>query len=66
MNIKTLTNIAKRIRPDVVTLAVMEMDSPRLTAKFNNLKKALTGTDITAELMTLSDDAFDDRVYLPS
>ena len=66
IQIPQLVNVATRIRPDVVTLAVMEVGSPRLTTRFNNLKEALAGTDITADLMTLSDEAFDDRVYLPS
>lgn len=66
IRIPPLVNVAKRIRPDVVTLAVMEVGSPRLTTRFNNLKKALAGTDIAAELITLSDDAFDDGVHLPS
>ncbi len=65
IQIPPLVNVAKRIRPDVVTLAVMEVSSPRLTTRLDSLKEALIGTGITAELMTLRDENFDDRVYLP-
>ncbi|NKB55964.1 MAG: hypothetical protein GKS00_06480 [Alphaproteobacteria bacterium] len=65
IQISALINVAKRIRPDFVTLAVMEPDSRRLTATFSRLKEALIGTGIEAELMTLSDDAFDDGAHLP-
>ncbi len=65
IQIARLVIVAKRIRPDVVTLAVMQKDSARLKNKFDELKRELTGTGIAAELMTLSEIAFDDHVYLP-
>jgi hypothetical protein len=66
IDIRSLANIAKRLRPDVVTLAVMASVSPRLKAKLNVLKQALIGTDIHAELLTLKERAFEKNAYLPS
>lgn len=66
IEIASLIKVATRIRPDVVTLAVMENASSKLTLKFNELKSALVGMDIRAELLTLEDDDFDGRVWLPS
>jgi hypothetical protein len=50
----------------VVTLAVMASVSRKLKAKLNELKQALTGTDIHAELLTLKERAFEKNAYLPS
>jgi hypothetical protein len=65
IQIPSLVNVAKRIRPDIVTLAVLEPASPRLNNRLDELKEALAGTKISAELLTLSNDDFEDYVYLP-
>ena len=64
IQIQPLINVARRIRPDVVTLAVLEPASPRLTAKLEEITRVLAEEEILAELVTLSDDDFDDDVLL--
>jgi hypothetical protein len=57
---------AKRFRPDLVTLAVMEAISPALTQKLSELQGLLTGADIAADLMTLGPDDIDASPLLPT
>lgn len=64
IQIEPLIKVAKRIRPDVVTLAVLEAESSRLTAKLEELRTELAGDEIAAELLTLADDDFCDDVHL--
>ena len=65
IQIDRLVNVAERIRPDNVVLAVFDNGSQRLNTKFNELTRALQGTEISSELLTLENDDFDDGVYLP-
>jgi hypothetical protein len=60
-----LVEVAKRLRPDVVTLAVMDGPTGRLTAKMEELKEALAGTEIETELLTLLDNPQWEDAYLP-
>jgi hypothetical protein len=53
LDIANTAELAKRLRPDVVTLAVMEPSSHALTAKRSELEQELTGSDIAVGLMTL-------------
>ena len=53
IEIAKTAELAKRLRPDVVTLAVMEPRSAALTKKLTDLQQQLAGTDIAADLMTL-------------
>jgi hypothetical protein len=57
----SLVEVAKRLRPDVVTLAVMEQASARLSTKARDLESAIADPSIKVELLTLShDDRWDD------
>jgi hypothetical protein len=58
--------LAKRLRPNVVTLAVMENQSPVLGAKVKELERQLSGSDIAAELMTLEPGDIDESPTLPT
>jgi hypothetical protein len=66
INIVKTAELAKRVRPDVVTLAVMETGSPALMAKVTELQQHLAGTDIAADLMTLQPGDIDDSPVLPT
>jgi hypothetical protein len=65
IDLTSLIEVAKRLRSHVVTLAVMEATSPRLNAKFEELKRGLTGTGIEAELLTFRADDRSNDAYLP-
>jgi hypothetical protein len=65
IDIASLIEVAKRLRPDVVTLAVMEASSPRLNARFGELKRVLADTGIDVSLLTLRPDERSDDAYLP-
>jgi hypothetical protein len=66
INIDKLACVAKRIRPDLVTLAVMEPTSPALTHRLTQLQQALADCNITADLMTLDDQDIDRSPVLPA
>jgi hypothetical protein len=61
----SLVEVAKRLRPDVVTLAVMDGLSGRLTSKMEELKEALADTQIEGQLLTLLDNPDWKNAYLP-
>jgi hypothetical protein len=61
----SVVEVAKRLRPDVVTLAVMEAPSRRLTAKLEELRLALADSGIEVQLLTLQNDPDLDDAYLP-
>jgi hypothetical protein len=58
--------LAKRLRPDLVTLAVMEARSPALTQKLSELQQQLAGADIAADLMTLDPGDIEESPTLPT
>jgi hypothetical protein len=66
IDIPKMAEIAKRVRPDVAVLAVMEPQSKALTKKLAELQTALAGTGIHAELMTLESNDIDDSPFLPA
>jgi len=51
LDIAKFAAVAKRIRPNIATLAVMEPRSSALSAKLSELETALGGTGIAAELI---------------
>ena len=53
IDLQKLSAVARRLRPDFVTLAVMEEWTTTLEKKANQLRELLSGTDIQVELMTL-------------
>ena len=63
--IDKLVEVAKRIRPDVVRVAVMSEASLGLDAVMTGLREALEGTGIAAELMTFDTGVLDDSPHLP-
>ena len=63
--IDKLVEVAKRIRPDVVLVAVMSEASLGLDAVMTGLREALEGTGIAAELMTFDTGVLDDSPHLP-
>jgi hypothetical protein len=65
IEIPPLVKVASRIRPDIVTLAVMERLSTRLNQKFEELKVALSSSGIACELMVEDDKTFEDNANLP-
>jgi hypothetical protein len=66
IDIEKLAALAKHIRPDVVTLAVMEPRSETLTQRLTQLQQALAGSDIAADLMTLDEHDVDASPTLPT
>ncbi len=64
--IDRLVNVAKMIRPDKVILAIFDTGSQRLNKKLGELTRALQGTGISAQLLTLGNDDLADSVDLPS
>ena len=66
IEIDKTAELAKRLRPDVVTLAVMEPRSAALTKKLTDLQQQLAGTDIAADLMTLDAGDIDVSPTLPT
>ena len=65
IDLASLIEVALRLRPDVVTLAVLEAPSARLNAKVVELRQGLAGTDIRVELQTLVRDERMDDAYIP-
>ena len=66
INIAKSAELAKRLRPDMVTLAILEAPSPGLGAKLEELRRQLAGSDIAANVMTLDPDDVDDSPSLPT
>jgi hypothetical protein len=66
IEVESLVEVAIRLRPDVVTLAVMEPPSARLNSKLEELKLGLGNNGIEAQLLTLRPDRFSDVANLPS
>lgn len=65
IELETTVDAAKRIRPDIVTLALMKPSSKALSAKLKELQELLAGTGIDAKVLTLADGDIDDHVFLP-
>ncbi|NVO15855.1 MAG: hypothetical protein HXX10_17615 [Rhodoplanes sp.] len=65
IGLTSLVEVAMRLRPDVVTLAVMEPPSKRLNATLEELKRMLNGSGIGATLLTLRPDDRENDAYLP-
>ena len=66
IEIAKTAELAKRLRPDLVTLAVMEARSPALTQKLSDLQQQLAGADIAADLMTLEPGDIEESPILPT
>jgi hypothetical protein len=67
IEIAKTAELAKRVRPDLVTLAVMEVgSSPGLAQKLSELRQQLAGTDIAADLMTLEPGDIEESPTLPT
>jgi hypothetical protein len=66
LNIEKFAAVAKRIRPNIATLAVMEPCSSALSAKLAELETALGGNGIAAELICLQDQDIDPSPILPN
>ena len=66
IDVDKFVEIAKRIRPDVAMLAVMEPRSPALNATFERITQALIGASIKSELLVLHCDDIDDSPHLPT
>ena len=59
-----LASTMLKLRPDIAMIAVMEAESPNLQSKFARFSKALEGSGIKAEMLTLdAERAFDDWPY---
>jgi hypothetical protein len=56
--------VAKRLRPDVAVLAIMEPSSQRSTKRLEELKRGLSGSGIDCELITVRSDDLEDKPYL--
>jgi endonuclease/exonuclease/phosphatase family metal-dependent hydrolase len=65
IDLSALVRVARRIRPDVVTLAVADKTSQRLSDKLNELRESLGDTGILAELLTLEERDFEEDALLP-
>jgi hypothetical protein len=66
IDIPKLAELAKRLRPDLVTLAVMERRTRSLEGRGKQLASLLVGEEIGAELLTLDDVQFGDGPLLPT
>jgi hypothetical protein len=66
IDLRKFVEVAKRIRPDVAMLAVMEQGSPALNATFEHVTHALAGTGIKPELLALHGNDIDDSPDLPT
>ena len=53
IKLDSLVKVAERVRPDFVTLAVMEALSDNITKRYEELQVRLQGTGIVAKLLTL-------------
>jgi hypothetical protein len=66
IDLGTFVEVAKRIRPDVAMLVVMEQGSPALNATFEHVTQALAGTGIKPELLALHGNDIDNSPDLPT
>jgi hypothetical protein len=66
IEIEKTAELAKRLRPNVVTLAVMEATSPTLMRRLSELQQQLNSSDITADLMTLEPRDIEESPILPT
>ena len=66
IDIEKLATVAKRIRPNIATLAVMEPPSSYLSAKLSELETALGGTGIASELIYLRQQDVEPSPILPT
>jgi hypothetical protein len=66
IDLPKLADLARRLRPDIVTLAVMEEASNGLEQKLFKLQELVNDPSIKAELMTLAKDDIDDSPILPT
>ena len=66
IDIEKFAAVAKRIRPNYATLAVMEPQSLALSAKLSELESALGGTGIEGELICLQKNDIDPSPLLPN
>jgi len=64
IDIDSLIQVARDLRPDGVILAVMDKSSPRLVSTFQALLKELINLDIKGELLTLDNFTYEDDAYL--
>jgi hypothetical protein len=65
IDLTSIVEVAKRLRPDVVTLAIFAPPVPRLTERKRELRQALAHLDIEVELLTLRSDCHEEQAYLP-
>jgi Natural resistance-associated macrophage protein len=65
IDLRKLSDLARRLRPDIATLAVMEPRSPSTDRRLEDLRHLLDGSGVEAEIMTLQQDDIDDSPYLP-
>jgi hypothetical protein len=66
IDIQRFAEMALRIRPDIATLAIMGPASANLNTKLTELGRALAGSRIRPELLTLREGDIDDSPHLPS
>ena len=65
IRIDALVDVATRMRPDSVILAVFGPGTSRLNSKVDKLAHALRGTGISSELLTLKDGDLESLSILP-
>lgn len=66
ISVTSIIDVAKKIRPDTVVLAVLEEKSQRVESKFNEIRITLRLDGINSELLTLKEGDFSRSSYLPS
>lgn len=66
IDIPKLADLALRLRPDIVTLAVMETRSNALEQRLGELQNLLKGSNIAGELITLEPNDIEDSPTLPT
>jgi hypothetical protein len=65
IDLTSTIEVAQRLRPDVVTLAVFAPPSPRLHQRIEKLRDALKDLEIEIDLLTWHPDERDEDAYLP-
>jgi len=66
IEVEKLAKLARQLRPDIATLAIMEPGAEPANHRLAELRKLLDGSDIESEIITLEDQDIDESPHLPT
>lgn len=66
IDLEKFARLARQMRPDIATLAIMEQRSPGTDRRLDDLRRLLDGSDVETELVTLEERDIDDSPHLPT